>query len=69
MPRTSPPKLKRKRTEIADSESEEGATPSEDSFDWVEDDALTLEDPLDDELVIAGQGGQRQEDEVDTAIS
>ena len=64
-PGSSPPKLKRKRTEVADSESEDGASLDGDNFDWVEDDALALDDALDDEAVIAEQDHQPPEDRLE----
>ena len=69
IPGSSPPKLKRKRTEVADSESEDGGSLNEDNFDWVEDDALALNDPLDEEVVIAEQDHQPKEDELEAGAT
>ena len=46
MSRSSPLKLKRKRIEIADSESEEGDSGVEEDFGWVEEDPLVLQQEL-----------------------
>ena len=49
MPKKSSSKLKRKRDEIADSESDDASSQAADEFDWVEDDALALDDPVEDD--------------------